>query len=302
MFFRSPVQQKVRSLQKLPVTYIPLSSNFIQSLSHKYSIKSILPSFASYQDGSWEEERAFSHYLLVKRWYLWLMLSTSGSWLLREHCWASFHIYTWPSLWISCWGVVPLSGPGLLWGVHSTPLSTPASLLTNAVVPPETGLWQLASPWSGGCSVAFRIKSHPPVRTILPIAFSSQPCQLFHSPLAHQTLRSSGSSSSGLTWAHAWPPLLILPLHAGEGPHKTEHFSQEYEVELIKTLLLSSSSWLGGLFLFGRKVKRLFLLILPPSSHKSPAWKTQFSFFSHSLSVTFTLLILSLSFFWMFQT
>lgn len=36
--------------------------------------------------------------------------------------------------------------------------------------------------------------------------------------------------------------LLILPLHAGEGPHKTEHFSQEYEVELIKTLLLSSSS------------------------------------------------------------
>lgn len=49
------------------------------------------------------------------------MLSTSGSWLLREHCWASFQMYIWPSLWISCWGVVPLSGPGAPVGcpVHS---------------------------------------------------------------------------------------------------------------------------------------------------------------------------------------
>ena len=128
------------------------------------------------------------------------------------------------------------------WGpvcIHSTRsgLSTQPYFSPVLWVPPGTGLLQLASPWSGGCSVAFSMKSYPLVRTILPVRFSSHSHQHFYSLLAHHTLRCSGPSSSGLlTWAHTSPPLLILPFHDGEGPHNTDYFSQEYEEKLIKTL------------------------------------------------------------------
>ena len=80
----------------------------------------------------------------------------------------------------------------------------------------------------------------------------------------------SVSSSGLLPWAHSGPPLLILPLQVGRGPHNTEN-SEEHKEELIKALLLLSFLWLPSLFPLGRQ-SDFFLLTLPfPSYSCQPA-------------------------------
>lgn len=87
-------------------------------------------------------------------------------------------------------------------------------------------------------------------------------------------LRISVSSSGLLPWAHSGPPLLILPLQVGRGPHNTEN-SEEHKEELIKALLLLSFLWLPSLS--SGKTIRLF----PTNSFsfpQLPAGRTSFLF------------------------
>lgn len=77
-------------------------------------------------------------------------------------------------------------------------------------------------------------------------------------------LRISVSSSGLLPWAHSGPPLLILPLQVGRGPHNTEN-SEEHKEDSSKHCCFYLSF---GYHLFPlERQSDFFLLTLPFPSH-----------------------------------
>lgn len=172
-------------LQNLPIMQIPFSFNSCQSPTCRYSIKTILPSFALYQGGIWEEKKVFSFSILIKVWYIasGSCSPSHGSWSVSEHCPASLKIYIWFNLWdfarmcCCCLTLRTLRSAHLTWSRFTAP---PLLLGCCDVSREQTVTLKPSLVW-----VLFnclQLQPHPPVRTMTPLKFSNHSIRVFFIP------------------------------------------------------------------------------------------------------------------------